>query len=248
MEAHRLRAPAHGDGFRSVFVALQPDILGRIAGADDQHVLALEFVGATEVVSVQHPAGEGFDAGEIRHVRHREMSGRHDHPIERLAAQRMVAQSLDRHRELARSLVVGDAAHRRAELDRRPDARLLRPSDDVVVEHLARRERRDRLLEMLVERVVGELQNFLGSVRPQIPIHAAMDRLAVFVQAGAPSVVPQATPIALLLEADDLGNVRSLALRLLECAQLAEAARTGPDHGNTTCHDLTPSLAPICNA
>ena len=101
MEAHRHRAPAHGDGFRSVFVALQADVLGRIAGADDQHVLAREFIGAAEVMRVHDAAWEGFDAGEVGHVGRREVTRRHHHPIESVAVMRAVRQPLGRHREFA---------------------------------------------------------------------------------------------------------------------------------------------------
>src|SRR4030042_711167 len=100
------------------------------------------------------------------------------------------------------------------------DTGVLRSTDDVIVEHLARGVGRYLLAEMLVECVVGKFQTFLGSVRPQIAVHAAMYRLAVLVEAGAPGVVPQTAPIALLLEADDVGDRRPLALRPPEWPQL----------------------------
>src|SRR6476469_8518552 len=65
--------------------------------------------------------------------------------------------------------------------------------------------------------------------------------LAVLVEAGAPGIVPQATPIALLVEANNVGDLRSLGLRLLEGPQLTEPTGTRSDNRNT-CHDLTPSL------
>src|SRR6185436_8029091 len=102
---------------------------------------------------------------------------------------------------------------------------------------------------MMVEGVVGELEHFLGTVRPQIAIHAAMNRLAVLVGTRAPGVVPEAAPIALLLEADDLRNVRTFLLRLLERPQLAEAARSPADNSNSTCHDPLPrSFRPSLSA
>ena len=168
------------------------------------------------------------------------MACRHDHPIECVGMARVVLQSLEGQRELACVLIVGNAAYGGIELDPRPHAGILGASGDVVVEHLARREGRYRLLEMMIEGVVGELQNFLGSIRPQIAVHAGMNQLAKFIGARAPSVVPQAAPIALLLEADNLGDLSPLGFRLLECAQLAEPAGPRSDDGDTTGHDFTP--------
>src|SRR5262245_6597829 len=90
---------------------------------------------------------------------------------------------------------------------------------------------------MVVERVVGELQALLGTVRPQIAIHAAMYRLAIFIGSGAPRIVPQAAPIGLLLEADDLRKSGALGFRLLERPQLTEPAWARTDDCNTTSHD-----------
>src|SRR6185437_3050308 len=137
-------------------------------------------------------------------------------------------------------LIVSDLAHGGIELNPRPHIGIFGASGDVVVQHLAWRVGGYRLLEVVIERVIGELQNLLGSVRPQIAVHAAMHRLTALVEADAPSVVPQAAPIALLLEANDFGDARTLHLRLLERSHLAEATRPRSDDGNTNCHDLTP--------
>ena len=82
VEAHRLGAPAHGDVLGAVFVALERDVLGRIAGADDREVLAGEFLRVAEIVSVQHAAGEFLHALEFRHVRDGEMAGGDDDEVE----------------------------------------------------------------------------------------------------------------------------------------------------------------------
>ena len=81
----------------------------------------------------------------------------------------------------------------------------------------------DWLLEMLVESVVGEFQTFLRASRPQVTIHAAMDRLAIFIEPGAPGVVPHATPVRLLFVAHDLRNVGALGLGGLEGPELGQA-------------------------
>src|SRR5512143_3728593 len=239
-ESHRLSPPAHGDGFRSVFVALEPDILGGVARAYDEQILALEFVGAAEVVGMEHAAREGLDARKLRNVRRREMAAGHDDIIERVGMKRMILEVLDRDVEFAGRLVEKHVAYGGRELDPRPDPGILGAPGDVVVQHLARRVGGDRLLEMVVESVIGELKSFLRAVRPQIPVHAAMHRLAVLVETRAPRVIPQAAPIALLLVANDLRDARTLHLRLLEGSHLAEAARPRADDGNTNCHDLTP--------
>src|SRR5262249_57603166 len=98
------------------------------------------------------------------------------------------------------------------------ESRLGGGSGDVIEEHRAWRKGRYGLLEVVVESVVGELQNFLRSVRPQIAIHAGMDRLAIFIGAGAPGVVPQAAPIALLLVANNVWDLCFLACSQLKCA------------------------------
>ncbi len=76
------------------------------------------------------------------------------------------------------------------ELDVVRDAALLDAALDVVVQDGARRIGRNGAAEMLLEAIVGELEALLGTVRPEIAVHAAMNRLAVLVRAGAPRVVP----------------------------------------------------------
>jgi hypothetical protein len=60
-----------------------------------------------------------------------------------------------------------------------------------------------------------------------------MHRLAMFIKAGAPGVFPQATPVVLLLEADDLGDLGPLLLRRLEGAKGREARRACADYCNS---------------
>src|SRR5690606_36453394 len=86
---------------------------------------------------------------------------------------------------------------------------------------------------MFVESVVGELKALLGTVRPQIPVHTAVNRLAVFIYAGAPSIVPHAAPVLLLFEADDVGDIGSLVPGGLEGAKKGETGRAGTDDGYT---------------
>ena len=87
VEAHRLGAVAEGDVLRAVLVALDADVLGRVAGADQKHVLAGELVGGAEVVGVQHAAGELVEALEVRHVRRREVAVCDDDVVEFLRDQ-----------------------------------------------------------------------------------------------------------------------------------------------------------------
>ena len=108
----------------------------------------------------------------------------------------------------------------------------LRPAHDVVAQHVSRREGGNGLAEVLLEAVVTEFQAFLGAVRPKVAVHAAVNRHPVLVEAGPPRVVPQAPPVGLLLEADELRNVLALVPGPGEGAQLGEAAGSGPDDGN----------------
>ena len=61
------------------------------------------------------------------------------------------------------------------------------------------------------------------------PVHAAMDGLPVLVSAGPPGVVPEAAPVALLLVADDLGNLAALPGELGGPAQHGHARGSRPD-------------------
>jgi hypothetical protein len=57
--------------------------------------------------------------------------------------------------------------------------------------------------------------------------------IAVLVEPGAPGVVPQSTPVALLLETSDLGYLGTLSASLLEGVQLCQPAWSGADHGDS---------------
>ncbi|AUW47048.1 hypothetical protein CUJ84_pRLN2000510 (plasmid) [Rhizobium leguminosarum] len=145
-----------------------------------------------------------------------------------------------RHREFLRLIVEANHAHRRAETYPVADVRLLDAALDVIPEHGARRIGGDRLAEMLLEGIIGEFEAFLRAVRPEVAIHAAMDRLAIFVEAGAPGIVPEAPPIRLLFEADDLRDFGALLGGRLKGAQLRQPGRTGTDDGYS-CHEAFPS-------
>jgi len=86
---------------------------------------------------------------------------------------------------------------------------------------------------MLFEGVVGELQAFLGAVGPQVAVHAAVHRLAVLVEAGAPGVVPHAAPVLLFFEAHQLRDGGAFVAGRLERAKLRQAAWAGTDDCNT---------------
>ncbi len=82
----------------------------------------------------------------------------------------------------------------------------------------------------------GELQAFLGSVGPKIAVHAAVNRFAEFIEAGAPSVVPETAPIILLFEADDLRDVGALGGGGLEGPEKGGSGWTCTDDGNSLFH------------
>src|SRR5262249_55613373 len=62
------------------------------------------------------------------------------------------------------------------------------------------------------------------------------------VEAGAPGVVPKATPIFLLFEADDLGYLGALGGGGLEGAQDRCSGRPRTNDGNALLHLQTPSI------
>ena len=61
------------------------------------------------------------------------------------------------------------------------------------------------------------------------PVHTAVYGLPVLVSAGPPGVVPEAAPVALLLVADDLGNLAALPGELGGPAQHGHARGSRPD-------------------
>ena len=241
-EAHRLGAVAGGDRFGAVFVALRADVLGRIGAADDQDVLALEFHGVAEIMAVQDAAVEGREALEIGHVGHREMPGGDDDIVELFRIGDVVGAVMRGDGEFLRLVRIGHHAHRAVEAHPFAHAGLLDAALDVVPQHGARRIGADRPAEMLLESVVGEFQAFLRPVRPEVAVHRAVHRVAMLVEAGAPGVVPQAAPVGLLFEADDLGNVGALVGGRLEGPELRQAGRSGANDGNTTFHSRPPGL------
>jgi hypothetical protein len=177
-------------------------------------------------------AGELVESLERRHVRRGEVPGRDDDLVELLGPAPAFVPGLHGYRELPGLLVVADPPDGGVELDELADVVRLGPPGDVVAKHFARRERRDRLPEVLVEGVVGELEALLGPVGPQVAVLAAVYWIAVLVEPGAPGVVPQSTPVALLLETSDLGDLGTLPASLLEGVQLCQPARSGANHGD----------------
>ena len=119
-----------------------------------------------------------------------------------------------------------------AELHILADVAALDPARDIVVQNGAGRIGRDGPAEMLLEGVIGELQAFLGAVGPEVPVHASMHRLAEFVEAGPPRVVPEAAPVILFLVADDLRDLGAKPPRRFEGPELGETAGTCSDDRN----------------
>ena len=239
-EAHRRRAVGHGDRLGAVFVALRADVLGRVGAADDHHVLAGEFCRVAEIVAVQHAALERLEAREIGHVGGREMARRDDHVVELFRIGDVLLAVMHGDGEFLGVVRPGHHAHRRVEAHPFAHARFLDAALDVVPQHGARRVGGDRPPEMLLEGVVGEFQAFLGAVRPEVAVHRAVHGVAMLVEAGAPGVVPQPAPVRLLLEADDLGNIRSLGRRGRERPQLGKARWSGSDNGYALLHSDAP--------
>src|SRR5699024_4740439 len=129
-----------------------------------------------------------------------------------------------RYSEAAGFLAVVHPAHRGFESDVLTHIAFLHPAQNVVLQDRAGWIRWNRTAEMLLEGIVREFETFLGAVRPQVPVHAAVHRFTVLVQARTPRVVPLASPLGLFLVAYDLGDVRPAIAGRGECAQLREPA------------------------
>jgi len=186
---------------------LGADVLRRVAGSDDEDVLAGELHGIPEVVCVEDAAQELLEARVVRNVGDREVAGCHHHEVELLGRGLVVHQVVAGDGELPGCIVERDASHSGAEPDEPPHVALLDAALDVVPEDLPRGIGGDGLSEVFLESVVGELEAFLGAVGPQVPVHGPVDRLAVLVHPRAPRVVPEASPVVLLLVADDFGDL-----------------------------------------
>ncbi|MNH17802.1 hypothetical protein D3C79_774870 [compost metagenome] len=234
--AHRLGTVSRGDRARAVLVALRADVFGRVAAADNEQVLAVEFHRFAKVVGVQDTPGEPLEAFKLRHVWGREVPAGHHHVIEHLLDAKPRAVVVGAHGELAGVFIEADVFDCGIEADVVAHPGLLHAALDVVPQHFARRVRGNRPAKVLIEAVVGELQAFLGAVGPQVAVHAAVHRLAMLVEAGAPGVVPHTAPVGLLFEAYDFGHGCALGMGGLEGTQLRKAGRAGTDDSDTKSH------------
>src|SRR5690606_10931809 len=89
--------------------------------------------------------------------------------------------------------------HGRVEADVLAYTGLAYPALDVVPKDFTWRVGGNGTAKMLVEAVVSEFQALLRSIRPKVAVHAAVHWLTMFVQPGAPGVVPHAAPVSLFL-------------------------------------------------
>jgi hypothetical protein len=89
---------------------------------------------------------------------------------------------------------------------------------------------------MLFEGVVGELQALLRAIRPKVPVHAAVDRLAILVDTGPPGIIPKAAVVTLTLIANELRNIRTFAASTFECPKYCKAAWPGTDDRDPISH------------
>ena len=88
---------------------------------------------------MEDAAIEGPEAFELRDMRRREMAGRNHDIVELLGLDMVVDEIVGGDAELARVLIIGDVAHRRAEADPVAQAGPLDATLDIVPQHGARR-------------------------------------------------------------------------------------------------------------
>jgi hypothetical protein len=70
------------------------------SAANQQNVLADEFVCVAEIMRMENAAGEFLETGEFGHVGRGEMAACHDHVVERLDIKPVVRQILHSNGEL----------------------------------------------------------------------------------------------------------------------------------------------------
>ncbi len=110
----------------AVLETLQPNVLCRVAGANDEQSLSGELLGVAEVMRVQDVAGERVEPIEAGQVWHGEVSGAVDDVVERLCGHDHVrAKALDGHDELVGARVEVDGADDVLEADKLAQALLL---------------------------------------------------------------------------------------------------------------------------
>ena len=94
------------------------------------------------------------------------MTCRYDDMVELFRTRPFLVNLFHRDGELARAVRVLDVPDGGVELNLRLDTALFRARRDVIEQGLTRRERRDRLLEVVIEGVIGEFKALLGTVGP----------------------------------------------------------------------------------
>src|SRR5690625_3331309 len=76
-----IAAIAQRNGTCTMLIALNSDILRRIAASDQQQVLIFKLIGSSEVVSVDNMSYKIIDSFKIGHIRSREMTGSHNEVV-----------------------------------------------------------------------------------------------------------------------------------------------------------------------
>ena len=172
----------------------------------------------------------------MRHVGCGEVAVGDHHKVELLGVGPVAHQVMNRDIEQLGLVVKGDAAHRRAKADPGPYLGFVDAAFDVIKHDRARRVRGDLAAKMFLEAVVGKLQPLFGAIAPEVAVHRAVDRLAELVQARAPGVIPQAAPVVLFLETDDLRNLGPFLCGRLKGPELRQAGGSGTNHCDTLFH------------
>ena len=184
---------------------------------------------------VHEAAVEALEAFVMRHVRGREVTGGADDVVELFGVGAVLGVVVHGDRELPGCIVIRHPAHGGVEADHVAHTGFQHATFDIVEEDGARRVGGDLLAEMLFERIIGEFETLFRAIRPKVAVHGAVDRFTVFIETGAPSVVPEAAPVLLLLEADDLGDLFAICAGGLEGAKLRQTRWPGTDDCHTFC-------------
>ncbi len=101
LEAHGAGAMREGDRLGAVLVALDADVLGRVARSDAEHILAGEARRRSENRASAACAREARKPWKFGDVRNREVSAGDEHVVELFRRDRILDKILDGNGELA---------------------------------------------------------------------------------------------------------------------------------------------------
>ncbi len=180
-------------------------------------------------MGVQDAAFEFVHSFKERYIRCREVTVSDDHVIKSFFNLFVVDEVMCRYGEFVLVLMIVNVSDRVTKPAPFTYTGFFNTSLYIVCKNFPRGKTCDRFAKVLVERVICKLETFFRAVGPQITVHRAMYRFAVFIKTRTPGIVPQAAPVLLFFKTNYFGNIFTILLCRLECPQGCSAAWSGPD-------------------